>query len=104
MNPAFQNYGDGLIIATGPSECPKCGAEIPAPKIHKTGYEIPKEAYPFDYLGQITGDCSKIWRGHSIDVLETLVQAIDAKWTDRKSQPPKELVGPLERAKELLNL
>ncbi len=38
---------ENQIIVTGPSECPKCGAELPPPEIRKVpGYEIPDKAYP----------------------------------------------------------
>jgi len=36
------------------------------------------------------------------EALEQLCKAIEGKWTDRGSTPPKELIGPLEMAKHVL--
>jgi len=35
--------------------------------------------------------------------LEDLCKAIEGKWTDRGSTPPKELIGPLEMARHILD-
>jgi len=35
--------------------------------------------------------------------LEQLANAVDSKWTDRGSTPPKELIGPLEMARHILD-
>ena len=48
---------------------------------------------------EISVDYSQV----EIRVIAELVSAIDAKWTNRKSVPPKELVKPLERARECLH-
>ena len=35
--------------------------------------------------------------------LERLAKAVDSKWTNRGSTPPKELIGPLELARHVLD-
>ena len=35
--------------------------------------------------------------------LELLANAVDSKWTSRGSTPPKELIGPLELARHVLD-
>ena len=93
-----------IIIATGPSECPKCGEGLPPPEILKPKSYMQKF---YDWENEKVKNKAEIKIGDSFvrsempseKILRLFVTAIETKW--KKTTPPKELVEPLRLVKEL---